>query len=368
MSKQQYDYSVLIGRFAPVHNGHLRNITQALEVSKDIIIVLGSANKALTFHDPFTYEDRDDYIKKCLPKADRDRVHIVSVEDTIYQNAEWVKSVQATVNSVVLDYYPGVAKDAKIAIIGHDKDDSSWYIQSFKNWKLIDPGSYIKERGGQHPVSATKIRELMFTGYLDYCESNVPPAMYEWLHRFVKGDTFKALKEEYDADYAYLPVAHKNMMDGLWPTNFYTADAVVVQSGHVLLVQRGRNPGKGLWAMPGGHVEANETALQAALRELEQETDIKVPKKVLLGSLIGEKLFDAPARSLRGKTRSPNCRTVTVSHCFKLNDEESLPRVKGRDDAAMAWWTTFSDFEQMGDQMFEDHADIIKYWLARIED
>ena len=64
-----------------------------------------------------------------------------------------------------------------------------------------------------------------------------------------------------------------------------TVDAVVVQSGHILLVKRGDMPGKGLWALPGGFLNQEETMLDGAIRELKEETKIKVPVPVLKGSI-----------------------------------------------------------------------------------
>jgi len=50
--------------------------------------------------------------------------------------------------------------------------------------------------------------------------------------------------------------------------------AVVLREDHVLLVQRGKPPDAGLWGFPGGHVELGETALEAAIRELAEETGV----------------------------------------------------------------------------------------------
>lgn len=48
--------------------------------------------------------------------------------------------------------------------------------------------------------------------------------------------------------------------------------ALVVRGGALLLVERGREPGKGLWAVPGGRVELGETMAAAVVRELAEET------------------------------------------------------------------------------------------------
>ena len=52
------------------------------------------------------------------------------------------------------------------------------------------------------------------------------------------------------------------------------AIAVVVRKGRMLLVQRKKNPNAGTWGFPGGHVQLGETAMQAAVRELAEETSV----------------------------------------------------------------------------------------------
>ena len=61
--------------------------------------------------------------------------------------------------------------------------------------------------------------------------------------------------------------------------------AVVVQGGNVLLVRRRNPPDAGLWGYPGGHVEAGETALAAAARELAEETAVRAAPVGYLANL-----------------------------------------------------------------------------------
>lgn len=50
----------------------------------------------------------------------------------------------------------------------------------------------------------------------------------------------------------------------------------VVDEGRLLLVKRGRDPGKGLWAVPGGKVRRGEPIIEAARREVLEETGLEV--------------------------------------------------------------------------------------------
>lgn len=54
------------------------------------------------------------------------------------------------------------------------------------------------------------------------------------------------------------------------------ASTVVLRGGAVLLVKRGKGAAQGLWSLPGGHVDKGETAMQAAIREVREETGLAV--------------------------------------------------------------------------------------------
>jgi len=59
--------------------------------------------------------------------------------------------------------------------------------------------------------------------------------------------------------------------------------AVVVADGHLLLVRRGTDPGRGRWSVPGGRVERGESLEQAVVREVREETGVEVACGPLLG-------------------------------------------------------------------------------------
>ncbi len=59
--------------------------------------------------------------------------------------------------------------------------------------------------------------------------------------------------------------------------------AISVRDGQLLLVRRGREPARGLWSLPGGHVEAGEYLSDALRREVEEETGLDVTVDGLAG-------------------------------------------------------------------------------------
>ncbi|GAA2776791.1 NUDIX domain-containing protein [Streptomyces showdoensis] len=105
-----------------------------------------------------------------------------------------------------------------------------------------------------------------------------------------------------------------------------TADVVTVtEDGRVLLVERGRDPFKGLWALPGGHVDAGESSQEAAARELGEETGVLVDPAALFQ--VGA--WDEPGRDPRG-------RYVTVVYLAVVPADTEV--VAGDDAAKAVWW------------------------------
>jgi len=109
--------------------------------------------------------------------------------------------------------------------------------------------------------------------------------------------------------------------------------------------------------LPGGFVRENETIHESCLRELREETRLKIPVPVLKGSIKGTHVFDHPQRSLRGRT---------ITHAFHFDfPAGELPPVRGGDDAEKARWFPISEALEMGPQLFEDHLHILEFFLGR---
>ena len=338
MSKK-YDTLVLIGRFQPFHNAHLEIVKRATALTNRLIVITGSAHQPRTYKNPFTSFERERMIKAATAGLSLNIVVEPNI-NTIYNDQAWAVRVQAIVAKYVL---PG----EKVGVIGHKKDESSFYLDMFPQWAFENVEQI-------EPLGATDIRELYFKrdANMRFIQGVVPDTTFEFLMKFRDTKDFEQVVrerefvEEYKRQYASLP----------YPPVFVTTDAVVIQSGHVLMIKRRSEPGKGLWALPGGFLNANtdKSVEDAAIRELREETGIKVPAPVLRGSIVRGKVFDAIDRSARG-------RTITHAFYIQLPDGD-LPKVKGADDAEKARWVPIA--EVRSDDCFEDHYEILQHFLG----
>jgi bifunctional NMN adenylyltransferase/nudix hydrolase len=331
------DALVFIGRFQPFHMGHAQVIMQALDRAKEVVVIIGSAYNARDSKNPFTFEERKELIEAAF--LNNPNLHVVPVSDYPYSDAKWIRAVQAAVDNAVPH-----AKD--VGLIGHSKDSSSYYLKIFPKWK-----NHV-EVGNVDNINATDLRKTYFEGGIAATATqHVPHITLKWLARFEDSEEYARICEEHRMMVEY----KKKWEVAPFPPIFVTVDAVVVQSGHVLLVKRGHMPGAGLMAIPGGFLNPDEFIEQAAIRELKEETKIKVPVPVLHGSIKQNRVFDRPNRSLRG-------RTITHAFLIDLGNDDVLPKVKGSDDAVHAAWVPLGQIRQ--DQMFEDHAHIIAHFLG----
>ena len=132
-----------------------------------------------------------------------------------------------------------------------------------------------------------------------------------------------------------------------YPRAALTTDAIVFvkeeNSTSVLLIERGHEPFKNKWALPGGFIEMDETLEQACIRELEEETGLKV-------NYISQfKAFDAIERD-------PRHRTISVVHSVELKEKQN---VKGGDDAARAEWFSVDSLPELA---FDHHQILTEFF------
>lgn len=337
--------AVIIGRFQPLHNGHTHLISKALDDNDMIIVVLGSSNRHRSVKNPFTvYERRSmilDWASNEKQVNEVNKLRFVESPDNLYKEWSWKSEIVRRVSDLV-------PEDEKsfIHLYGHEKDDSTYYLKQFPEWDFVSVDNF-------HEIDATGIRQTYF-------ESNIvpkwplPEPIQSFLINFRHKDAYKDLME----DWKFFE-KEKALFDGYpFPEtlNFMCSDAVVVCKGHLLLIKRKHAPGKNSWALPGGFKNANETFQDTAIRELKEETNLRIPEKVLTGSIKHNMMFDDPRRNL-GINRVSMAYYIEVD----VNKDGSFPELRPQSDAFEAKWVPLSKALAMN--LFEDHLDIIKYFV-----
>jgi 8-oxo-dGTP diphosphatase len=138
-----------------------------------------------------------------------------------------------------------------------------------------------------------------------------------------------------------------------WPRPMVTVDAAVFNiSGDkikMLLINRGNEPFKGRWALPGGFVEMDEELEDAVVRELKEETDlteVKLEQMHTFGTI----------------GRDPRGRMITIVFMGVVTDGQT--EIKAGDDAAEAQWF---DIKNLPQDMAFDHNEVLKFAIKKLK-
>lgn len=351
----KYDFTVVIGRFQPFHKAHQELVKHALNLAEKTILILGSARSAPNVRNPWTPAMREEMICACFPK-ENERLIFRAVRDYPYNDNFWIAEVQNSVSEAILENSNFESADeARVALVGHFKDRTSYYLNLFPQWHFED---FWRNDARLQQTHATSLRELFFQNENgNNWKKLVPSKVAVYLEKYRESEIFADILREFDyirkykADTKFVGVPYEPV--------FVTTDAVVVQSGHILVVRRKFHPGKGLLALPGGFLISGLTLEESAIKELKEETNIHIPASVLRQSIKARHVFDYPDRSTRG-------RTITQAFFIQLEAslQDGLPQVKGGDDAARAFWLPLSALGEMEEQFFEDHLSIIRFFLG----
>lgn len=343
---KEFGTLVFIGRFQPLHLGHEKVIREATKKAKEVIVVVGSSFGPRTSKNPYTFDERKAMIKTVFPE---ENVKVLPVSDYPFDDNKWVSAIQKQ----VYDNYVSskeFGKKNEIGLIGHSKDSSSYYLKIFPKWGNVEVENFSS-------LNATDIRKSMYgDGDIRTLKDVVSETTYKFIseflvfectHRFMGVEQQKRITSEY-WDMKRINEENSKLKR---PAVSITTDAVVTQSGSVLLVRRKNHPFKGCWALPGGYLEQNVTLLENMIKELREETKLKIPSKVIKGSIKNVELIDTIGRDPRGRILT-NAYNIDFGY-----PEEDLPKVAGGDDALEAKWFRFSEVKQ--DEMAFDHWHIL---------
>ena len=179
--KYKFNYLVFIGRFQPFHLAHMQTIKIALQQSQQVILALGSAQQERNIKNPFLATEREEMILSNFSEADQKHIKFVHVID-VYNDEKWQKLVKLLV--------AGVAElNAKVGLIGHFKDESSYYLRLFPEWEMVEIDSL------EDAMSATPMREAFYRG--EIWEDRFPQGTIEFLQKFKQSAIYQQLQHKY---------------------------------------------------------------------------------------------------------------------------------------------------------------------------
>lgn len=335
--------AVYIGRFSLPHDGHFNTIRLALQNFKNLVIFVGSANKRRSEKNPFTFQERKKLLLDGLAPSEQGKVTVLPLCDR-RTLAEWIAEVDGRLSQLTDDY-----RRSNYRVLGHDKDNSSYYLHRFGQMKFVETGDY---KG----LNASDLRASYFRDGV--ISPMVPPHVENFLKIFKTTETYNDLAIEWNYYHVKEP---EQFEDYPYPKTigFMCADALVTCGPNVLLIKRDSETGNGCWALPGGFLDKDVTFFEGALRELKQETKIKVPDEILPRCVVDPngKIYDDPGRS-------NGIRRVTRAFRFDVlpDDKGFPPKVRPASDAKEAWWFNLSEIREM--LLYDDHKEIIEDLLG----
>ena len=136
-----------------------------------------------------------------------------------------------------------------------------------------------------------------------------------------------------------------------YPHPAVTADCIVFacqnEKTQVLLIKRGSEPCKDMWALPGGFMNIDETAEEAAIRELKEETGIDVKEVTQVGAY-------------SKVDRDPRERVITIAFYTVIDNPV---KAVGQDDAKQAEWFTLDNLPTLA----FDHSEILSAAIGMLK-
>ncbi|WBY02641.1 NUDIX domain-containing protein [Ramlibacter tataouinensis] len=321
-------------------DAHLSLVRAALERAPRCTLFVRRAHLAPTPANPFGWELRAEWLRQALRPTDAARVDLQPLRE------HWDEPRNLQAMQQALGPAETVCWISAGPLLDSEDLPAGW---SHARVAPDDPDDPIV--GWLH-----RLYEADAPGaVLDTLAGQLPPACRDALREWTGSAAFDTVR----ADWRQIASERKAWSVAPYPVVLSTVDAVVQAGGRVLLIRRGRPPGRGLWALPGGFLEPAEETLHAALRELVEETGLPVSMRQMRQALRGSRVFDHPERSQRGRV---------ISHAFFFDlGEEPPPPVQAGDDAAQAAWVPLAHLPALQAQLHDDHFHIIECFLGALE-
>jgi len=352
MALGKYPYGVCIGRAQPPTRAHIGSLRKGLQVVDRIAVLIDGSRLAPSTRNPFSFEQRVTLFSASLSEEELGCLRFFPLRDHPYAVARWQAEVLRCLAEFTAD---GPGPDAGLVLLGLEPDPSGHGLEWLPQFTRVDTGW---EDAADRSAAAC-LRAGYLEGGRDF-RDQVADGAGAWMERFMATSAFADLAKEQ----AFIRKFQDSWKGSPYPPTFNTADALVVASGQVLLVQRGGFPGHGQLALPGGYLNQDETLLECALRELHEETGLEVEARDLRAGIVAQRTFDHPERSDRG-------RIITEAFAIRLETGGAgqLPGIcaRGGDDAKGALWMPLAECERQPERFFEDHLAILEAFRDKLD-
>lgn len=330
---KQYVAGVFTLRGQILHNGHLSCLDKLFELADFGMIFIGSTNSPITANNSFNYAQRKAVIEEIIETRFPNRTYkIFPLNDYIYDNYRWKDQITDQTS---------IFRSEDVCMIGGSKGE--WYFNLFSEFDKFVPDF------NDPSLHATTLRkEYFIDGIINL--TKMPKITADYLAHIYDTEQYHYVRNE------MLRIKELNDTYGKGP--FTTVDNVCIWRNKILLVQRKNHPGKGLWAIAGGYLDAtDESVMHGAYRELIEETQANITFEQYNSFVKDVKYFNNPSRSVVAHIN-------THAHYVVIPDEIEMV-VEGADDAAVAEWKDMEFVENNPTLFYDDHRSIIEIFVGQ---
>lgn len=333
-----------IGRFQPFHEGHLEIVKGAFKNGiEKLHIIIGSAEQYATVKNPFSFNERVDIIKDFLIVKNDIEIHRLDdhpSDDIWFRNLEnLIKEICNEVDDEIY-FVHSSRKD--------DKESEKLNTEICKRLHHIP--MWIENK---IDTNATFIRKTLFDDSLMFIQYRKIYHAWIWDSEKAKYNSNFIIANN---DYKIIKKIKENKEKYPYPINDVATDVIVWKGSlkhlfenQILLIRRAKGCyGEGKLALPGGFLESELSLEENAVKELYEETGMKLN----VDDVEYSSLVDNPNRSFRG-------RIISFVYEHKVEDDFDFSNLKAGDDAGEIVIMSLNEILKNKGLFFEDHWTII---------
>ena len=160
---KRFKTGLVLGRFQPLHRGHVHMIEEALELCDKVLVFIGSSQESRKPSNPFTYEEREALLRKVFGN----RILVAPLEDIGVGNVPaW--------GDYIFNKAEGILGKVDALILGSEEKNVLWLSEEKKQSVTLYQVSRL-----DIPYSATMVREALLRKDDEFCKRALPKELEE---------------------------------------------------------------------------------------------------------------------------------------------------------------------------------------------